>query len=149
MTACPWPVERLLPHAAPMLLLDEALDYDQDSILAAVTIRSDHPFATPDGVPAHVGIEFMAQTCGAWAGALAMESNQPVKLGFLLGTRRYKSVVPWFRPGERLEINAKVVFRDQGMGVFDCRITGGDGAVLAEAQLSVFQPGDGSDSGEA
>ncbi len=75
-----------------------------------------------------------------------MESGEAVRLGFLLGSRRYKASRAWFRFGERLEITARVVFRDQGMGVFDCRIIGEGGELVAEAQLSVYQPG--GDEGE-
>lgn len=142
MSACPWLVADLLPHAPPMLLLDEALVCEAEYAAAAVTIRAGHPFAQPDGVPAHVGIEFMAQTCGLWAGGMAKRQGGAVRLGFLLGTRRYKAVRPYFLFGERLEISARLVFQDQGMGVFDCRIADGAGEVLAEAQLSVYQPDD-------
>ena len=138
----PWPIESLLPHAAPMLMLDQVLSHDADSVIAAVTLRPDHPFATPDGVPAHVGIELMAQTCGLWAGIEARTGGEAARVGFLLGTRRYKATRPWFAMGERLEIHARVVFRDQGMGVFDCQIKGGD-EVVALAQLTVYQPADG------
>lgn len=145
MTPCPWPLESLLPHAAPMLLLDEVLGHDAESATTAAVMRADHLFATPEGVPAHLGIELMAQTCGVWAGIQAMAGQEPVRVGFLLGSRRYKAARPRFHLGERLEITARVVFRDQGMGVFDCRIISG-GEVLAEAQLSVFQPGNGEEA---
>lgn len=140
MNACSWPIGDLLPHARPMLLLDEALSWDAEGAVAAVTIRPDHLFARAEGVPAHVGIEFMAQTCGVWAGAEAKRDGGTVRLGFLLGTRRYKAARPFFSFGERLEISARLVFRDQGMGVFDCRIGNAEGEMLAEAQLSVYQP---------
>jgi len=134
------PIETLLPHAAPMLLLDEALAADADSARAAVTPAPDHLFATDHGIPVHVGIELMAQTCGLWAGAQARREGGPVRLGYLLGTRRFTARTDWFGLGERLEISARLVFRDQGMGVFDCRIEDAAGEVLAEAQLSVYQP---------
>ncbi|MBI3446458.1 MAG: hypothetical protein HY055_14145 [Magnetospirillum sp.] len=141
MSACVWPIEDLLPHARPMLLLDEALTCDAEGASAAVTIRPDHLFACDQGVPAHVGIEFMAQACGIWAGGAAKrEGRQAARLGFLLGTRRYKAVRPFFAFGERLEIAVHLAFLDQGMGVFDCKICGAEGDVLAEAQLSVYQP---------
>jgi len=134
------PLETLLPHAAPMLLLDEAVACDAESARAAVTPTPEHLFATPQGIPAHVGIELMAQTCGLWAGALARRDGGTVRLGFLLGTRRFTARTDWFRFGERLEISARLVFRDQGMGVFECRIDDAAGDVLAEAQLNVYQP---------
>lgn len=139
MTSCPWPVGRLLPHAAPMLLLDEVAAVDDARAVAVALMRPDHPFAAPEGVPAHVGLELMAQTCGAWVGARALAAGEPVRLGFLLGTRHYQSRVTWFAPGQRLEITACVVLVDLGVGVFDCAIAR-DGEPLATARLSLYQP---------
>ena len=70
----------------------------------------------------------------------ALRDGGAARLGFLLGTRRYAAARPFFQFGERLEISVRLVFRDQGMGVFDCKITGAGGETLAEAQLSVYQP---------
>ena len=63
----------------------------------------------------------------------------PVKIGFLLGTRMCRVMTPWFRIGDRLLISASLVFRDEQMAVFDCRIEI-DGQLAAEAQLKVYQP---------
>jgi predicted hotdog family 3-hydroxylacyl-ACP dehydratase len=136
------PIHALLPHAAPMLLLDEVLGWDDTSITALATVTDRNPFVTARGLPAHVGIELMAQTCGAWAGAKALAAGEAVRVGFLLGTRRYTASVDWFPLGESLEIVAQLVFQDRSMGVFDCRVTRA-GEILAQAQLSVFQPEQG------
>jgi predicted hotdog family 3-hydroxylacyl-ACP dehydratase len=138
------PVADLLPHAPPMVLLDEVLGWDQGQARVAVTIRPDSPFFEPgQGVPAHVGIEYMAQACGAYAGLEGLSLGLPVRLGYLLGTRRFKTAVSWFQLGERLEISITEVFRDQSMGVFDCRIVCA-GREVAAAQLNVYQPEDAS-----
>ncbi|CAA7626545.1 3-hydroxylacyl-ACP dehydratase [Magnetospirillum sp. UT-4] len=139
MTPCPWSVAELLPHVPPMLLLERVLDYDAEAVTALADTGPDNPFMTARGLPAHVGIELMAQACGAWVGAAALEAGEPVRLGYLLGTRRYLAETEWFPPGEALEIAVRVVFRDQGMGVFDCSLTAG-GQVLATAQLTLYQP---------
>jgi predicted hotdog family 3-hydroxylacyl-ACP dehydratase len=141
---CPWQINRLLPHAAPKLLLDEVLSYGDDDVVVTTTPRPDHPFASSEGVPAHVGLELMAQACGAWASPHALANGEAIRLGFRLGTRRYKTVRPWFDIGQRLEISARLVFRDQNLGVFDCRISVND-EVLAEAHLSLYQPEDGAE----
>lgn len=142
MRPCPTPVAELLPHAPPMVLLDAVLGWEPGAATAAVTIRPGIPFFEDGrGVPAHVGIEYMAQTCGAYAGLEGLRLGQPVRLGFLLGTRRYRARLDWFRPGERLEIGVAEVFRDHSMGVFDCRILCG-GREVAAAQLNVYQPED-------
>jgi predicted hotdog family 3-hydroxylacyl-ACP dehydratase len=138
---CPWPITQLLLHRPPMLLLDEALGYNDQEAVARAVIRRDHPFAESWGVPAHVGIELMAQSCGVFVGAHAQASGQALKLGFLLSTRRYEAYEDGFRTGDDLRITARVVFREGEMGVFDCHIER-DGIRLAAAQLTVFQPND-------
>lgn len=144
MTPCPWPIEALLPHAAPMILLDRLLAYDAGQALAEVTVRAEHPFAKPEGVPVHLAIEFMAQTCGALTGAWAKAEGRPVRVGFLLGTRNFAAAQALIPIGAHLAISVSAVVRDGQMGVFDCRVTMGD-ELLAEARLNVYQP----DSDEA
>jgi predicted hotdog family 3-hydroxylacyl-ACP dehydratase len=135
-------VADLLPHGAPMVLLDDVLDDTDASLTACVTIRPDSQFAVAgEGVPAHVGIEYMAQACGAFAGLAAHRNGLPVRLGFLLGTRRYHASVPWFRVGWRLAVTMTVVFREGQMGVFDCRVRHGATEVAA-AQITLYQPDD-------
>ena len=139
MAPCPHRIEVLLPHGPPMILLDEVLGVDQTSITAGVTIRHDSLFLGACGVPSHIGIEYMAQACGAYAGVKALEFGEPVRIGYLLGTRLYEARIPWFRIGDRLIVSASEIYRDKHMGAFDCRIERQD-EVVATAQLSVYQP---------
>ena len=142
MAAVPWPVADLLPHKAPMILLDGVLDSDDHCLWAFVSVHAGTPFFRPTiGVPAHVGIEWMAQACGAFAGVRAKAAGTAVKLGFLLGTRRYTAVTPWFTEGERATIIVTQTFEEDGMASFDCRIEI-NGAERANARLVVFQPED-------
>lgn len=127
-----------------MLLLDDVLGYDETALTALALVATTNPFVTAEGLPSYVGVELMAQACGAWAGVHALSRGEAVRLGFLLGTRRYSATVPWFRLGQRLEVSARITFQDQGMGVFACCIEG-EGKRLAEAQLSVFQPEEGDE----
>jgi predicted hotdog family 3-hydroxylacyl-ACP dehydratase len=139
MKRCPYPVAELLPHEAPMILLDDVIEYDATSLRAAVAISASSLFATPDGVPAYIGLEYMAQACGAHAGALAREAGGPVRIGFLLGTRQYTMNRAWFRAGERLDVSVSMTYSDTEMGSFACRIEiAGD--TVAAAQLNVIQP---------
>lgn len=132
----------LLPHKPPMVLIDGVLGWDDGCLEAEVVIRPDSPFFREGkGVPVHVGIEYMAQACGAFAGLEAVEAGDSVRIGFLLGTRRYRATTDWFTVGMRLTITVVEVFRDGSMGVFDCSISSG-GSDLASAQLNVYQPED-------
>lgn len=142
MRSCPFPLPDLLPHAPPMVLLDEAISWEPDAMVTAVTVKPGRFFFRPGhGMPAHVAIEWMAQTCGAFAGAEAMAAGQPVRIGYLLGTRDFVAHVSWFPEGMRLEVTARLVFRDQEMGVFDCLVrTASQSEPLATARLTVYQP---------
>ena len=132
-------LSELLPHRPPMILIDEIVSYDDASVVAGVTVREASLFREAEGVPAYVGLEYMAQACGAQVGALARDRGEPARVGFLLGARQYRAHVGWFRLGERLTVSARVIYHDDQMAAFDCRIEV-RGALAAEAQLNVYQP---------
>lgn len=136
---CGVAIADLLPHKPPMVLLDQVLGYDATTLCAAYTITQASLFMEAEGVPVHVGLEYMAQSCAAWAGAIACEAGKPISIGFLVGTRQFRAYVSHFRVGDRLAITATQIYRDEQMGSFDCRIEI-DGALAAEARLNVYQP---------
>jgi predicted hotdog family 3-hydroxylacyl-ACP dehydratase len=138
---CPYSIEALLIHRPPMLLLDKVTGYNETEVVASVIVTESSRFLTPEGVPGHVGIEYMAQACGAYAGAMALDAGAPVKIGLLLGTRMCRVLVPWFRVGDQLIVSASIVFHDEQLAAFDCKIEIG-GRLVAEAQLKVYQPQD-------
>jgi predicted hotdog family 3-hydroxylacyl-ACP dehydratase len=135
---CPHSIEALLIHRPPMLLVDKVIGYNESEVVVCITITGSSRFLTSDGVPGHVGIEYMAQACGAYAGAMALDAGAPVKVGLLLGTRLCRVWVPWFRIGDRLLVSASIVFHDEQLAAFDCKIEIG-GRLVADAQLKVYQ----------
>jgi predicted hotdog family 3-hydroxylacyl-ACP dehydratase len=135
-------IEDVMPHRLPMLLLDTLVSSDEDTVVVEGDVRRDQPFATDAGMPAYVGIEVMAQAIAAWAGCRSVRQGQPVQLGFLLGTRRYECALTHFTFGARLRVEARrEVMGDNGLGMFACTLTH-DGATVAQALLSVFEPPD-------
>jgi predicted hotdog family 3-hydroxylacyl-ACP dehydratase len=123
-----------------MLLVDRLIADDAELIRVEVTVRRETLFVTDEGMPAWVGIELMAQTVAGWAGLRRRELNEPVRLGFLLGTRRYECSRPFFPLGARLEIEAhEELVGENGLAVFSCRIFL-EGEVVASASLNAFQP---------
>ena len=133
--------EDFVPHSAPMALLDFVEQWSDDSLEASVTIRPDAPFAEAQGVPAWVGIEYMAQAIGAYAGVHARENNEAIKIGFLVGCRRYTCNQQFFPLGEHFTVRVKRDIQgDNGLNLFECEILGDN--LVAKANLSVFQPTD-------
>jgi len=128
----------VIPHTGDMVLLDRIIDYDDQGLTAELVVRGDGLLGDDQAVPAWAGIEYMAQTIAAYVGIKARQANEPIRMGFLLGTRRYSSNVAAFKVGATLTIRAEKIMQDDGLGVFDCRIKGE--AVEVTANLNVYQP---------
>jgi len=129
-----------VPHRGGMSLLATVERCDAESVVARVRVPAQGLFATPQGMPAWVGIEYMAQAVAAWSGALAREVGGSPRIGYLLGCRRYEAAVPVFEAGAELVVHAQCeLTAENGLGMFDCRIEL-DGRVLANGRLSVFEP---------
>jgi predicted hotdog family 3-hydroxylacyl-ACP dehydratase len=135
-------IRSLLPHSGPMVLLDRVVAADEESLCAEVRIRQDSLFCNADGVGAWVGLEYMAQAIGAYAGYKARLRDDPIRVGFLLGTRRYECRQPLFAVGSLLKVYAKRIFQSEnGLASFECHIDDENGQ-LATANVTVFQPAD-------
>ncbi|WP_083384777.1 ApeP family dehydratase [Cupriavidus sp. USMAHM13] len=136
------PVAEVVPHAGAMLLIDALLHAGEDDAVARATVRATQLFVDEAGMPAWVGVEYMAQTIAAWAGMRDRRAGRAPGIGFLLGTRRYECAQPSFAVGSELTIRVRSELAgDNGLGMFACTIEQ-DGRMLAQANLSVYQPDD-------
>lgn len=131
-------IAALIPHSGDMVLLDKIIDYDGNKLSAELVVRADGLLGDGKTVPAWAGIEYMAQAVAAYAGIRSKLAGEPIKLGFLLGTRRYTGNVANFEVGAKLTIQIKNIIQDDKLGVFDCRIHG-EGIEIS-ANLNVYQP---------
>lgn len=135
------PVGALLPHSGRMVLLDEVVSAAPDRVACRVTLREGSTFAEGGRVPGAVALEYMAQAIGIYAGLRAREAGEPVRIGFLLGTRRLALPPEDFRAGDELLVEARHEFGDDQIGAFECTVTL-RGETVAQGCLKVFQ-GDG------
>jgi predicted hotdog family 3-hydroxylacyl-ACP dehydratase len=132
------PLGELLPHGPEMTLIDQFREYSPQRSIATVTITRRSRFAEADGVPAWVGIEYMAQTIAAHAGYEGWLRGQPPAIGFLLGTRAYRSDIDVFPLGTTLTISVEPLVTDAKLGAFQCAIT--TDRVVAIAVVNTYQP---------
>jgi predicted hotdog family 3-hydroxylacyl-ACP dehydratase len=131
-------VAELIPHSGKMVWLDRIISCDNVSLSAEIVVRDDGLLGNDKTVPAWVGIEYMAQAVAAYAGVMAKRAGEPIKLGFLLGTRRYNSNVAEFSVGSTLTVRVEKILQDGNLGAFECRILGINVEVMAN--LNVYQP---------
>jgi predicted hotdog family 3-hydroxylacyl-ACP dehydratase len=132
-------IGNLLPHGPEMTLLDRLVEYSPQRSAATVTIREHSRFAEQGGVPAWVGIEYMAQTIAAHAGYEARLRGEPPAIGFLLGTRSYVSEWDAFPIGATLTISVEPLVTESRLGAFQCAIV--CGRVVATAVVNTYRPG--------
>lgn len=143
MTSLP-PVAALLPHTPPSLLIEELLTFEADRAVARLRITPSSLFfeAAPAGVPAIVGLEYMAQTIAALEGARRHRRGLAPQLGALVGCRLLSLAVDRYLPGDELQIEARQLGPaesfDAPLGQFACAVLRA-GLSVAQGVLSVYR----------
>lgn len=134
------PVTEFVLHAGPMLLPGRITRLQADSAVCEWCVREDNGFLVPGhGVPAYIGIEYMAQCIAVHGGACARANGLPPPQGLLLGTRHYRSTVPYFIQGETYQVKCQqLAVNVDGMASFDCCILK-EHEVIAEGRISVLE----------
>jgi predicted hotdog family 3-hydroxylacyl-ACP dehydratase len=138
------PLENLMLHRPPMLLLDGILEHGKNFIRTKVSINSTSPFYDHkiQGVPSWVGVEYMAQSIAALNGLAAFNNGAPINFGMLVSCRRFILHQPAFTTGETFVVEAEErAAMNEGMGSYQCSIKAHttDSEPVASAQLGVYQ----------
>ena len=145
MNKCPsLDIARLVPHRPPMLLLDRIIETNSDHVIVETVIREGSTFYQSGcGVPALVGIEYMAQAAATLGGLQATQGGEIPMLGYLLGTRKYYCSLTWFKAGDVLRVFCKQKLRgDSRLSTFTCRIAickSDVENVVAESELKIYK----------
>lgn len=130
-----------------MLLLDRLLDYGPEQVTCGLTIRADTLFCeTGRGVPAWVGVEYMAQTAGVYSGVNDRLADRLPAVCLLLGARSYKAATPYFAVGSALRIVTTLVLRDDDdLAAFQCTIHSrldAEETLVATGDIKAYRPRD-------
>ncbi|MCF6767454.1 hypothetical protein L3V86_03615 [Thiotrichales bacterium 19S11-10] len=134
----------LIPHKAPMRLIDYLVEANDQQVTCQSLITPEHLFYDKaiDGIWHWVGIEMMAQASAVLAQFQSgKDKDQSPRLGFLLSVRQFKSSIPYFTSGLNLTIMAKKIYIDSSLGSFNGAILVNDKEV-ATAKLSAIEPTD-------
>ena len=132
-------VEQLVPHSGKMSLLSHISEHGDNWLRAKVEISSESVFADATGVPAYVGLEYLAQAIGAFAGLRERLKGEQPKVGFLLGSRKYTCSTDYFPVGSTLDLLFEEEMQgENGLSVFNGTLTAP--GISAQARLNVFQP---------
>lgn len=139
-------VASLLPHNGKMVLLNKITAYDNQSLTAYAQVTTQQILVKDGVLPSWAAMELMAQGVAAWAGVLAKDAGEEVRLGFLLGTRKLQLYFDDLPVPALLRIDIECSLQDSnGFGVFNSKLwlCGNETQqhqLLAEAALNVYSP---------
>ena len=139
-----YPIESIVPHDHPMILINELIEYDEFKGLCKVVINNKSNFFCKQNqaVPSYVALEYMAQTIAAYANANRLDQNLDMTIGFLVSSRKFKVFVPQFELNSELTIEVEQLYLENGgLAAFDCKVEQ-NGALVAQAKINIFQPND-------
>jgi predicted hotdog family 3-hydroxylacyl-ACP dehydratase len=126
-----------------MILIDRMIDATDAGSVCEVTIGPQTLFIGPGGVPAFVGLEYMAQAVAAYGGYKSHLAGEPMAIGFLIGTPQLKTYCQFFCCGQTLQIQVTHVWGNHELRQFQCMIHDALTAkLLQQAELNIFKPHD-------
>jgi 3-hydroxyacyl-[acyl-carrier-protein] dehydratase len=151
LTAFPHPAE-LLPHRAPMLLLDEILDHTPGvSVTTATRILPDNPFFEGHFpgepiLPGVILVEMMFQTCGVFgrldalyaeseSGSMPADFRPKSGRAIKIDTLTFNQVV---RPNDRLRVRAVFSHKLLDFSVFKAQVEIEGRGVAAKGTVTVL-----------
>jgi predicted hotdog family 3-hydroxylacyl-ACP dehydratase len=131
------PIAALVPHRAPMLLVDELVSQEGRAIVCRATIREDHPFLSDGEVSVLVAVELFAQTAAALVGLLASAGGPSMQSGALLGSREVLFSTDALHVGDVLDIRCEEVWTVGPAAQVVCALYR-DGVKIAEGSINVM-----------
>lgn len=126
----------LVPHAPPMLLLDEVVAHDTTGIHARMVLHEGRPFVVDGGWSGVVAMELLAQAAAVHRGLLA--DGAPARAGFLVGVPGL-TLDPGRTPvGAVLDVHVRILWGDDtGLTTLEGEVLHGQ-RVVAQGRVQVY-----------
>lgn len=132
------PIEDLIPHRAPMVMVDELVSTSPDGCVARKTFRPGDYGLDGETVSEPAIVEFVAQAVAAMQGASARTDEGGARIGFLTAVSNF-TFASRAHAGDELTVHATVVKRLGPMTVVGGVVTDGDRRV-GEGELMFYVP---------
>jgi len=133
------PLEQLVPHRGPALLLDRVVETSGEETVAETTIAPDMQYVRDGKVDASVALELMAQTVAAHVGMSGRWRDGEPGAGYVIGVPKMEFFGGDFEVGAVLRVTAKVIFHDGPVGRFEGAVFEA-GEERARGNLTVYEP---------
>jgi predicted hotdog family 3-hydroxylacyl-ACP dehydratase len=130
-------IAQLVPHAEPMVLLDEMITLSPGSAECVMQVREHAPFVVDGGIGAPMTIEHMAQAVAACLGYEAYLGGAGVRVGMIIACKRFEVFVQRVVVGDALTIRVARTRGNDTLSHFECGVHRGDERI-ASATLTLF-----------
>jgi predicted hotdog family 3-hydroxylacyl-ACP dehydratase len=133
-------IEKLIPHRAPMRLVQTITRIDDESIETASVVQDSWPTARDGRVRSLVLIELVAQTAAALQGWRERREREGSEGGLLVGVHEaklHKGVLP---VGTQLRCFARISYGAPNYLAFEGRVEDSDGTQWLSGSIQAFRP---------
>lgn len=137
-------IQDVIPHRPPMRLIDSLHSQAAMQVTTTAGVNEQSLFydAAVNGVPAWVGLEYMAQTAAVWIGLRDHQQGRTPEPAFLVSARQYQAHEPVFPLGSHFYIEVTVKLMDANIVSFVGKIYDDSGKNWADALFTAFRPDD-------
>ena len=135
------PVEALVPHRGPSLLIERVLGRSEDGLEVVGRIPLANAFVAGGMAPGFVGIELAAQAAAA-LDALDRQRGSPgagPQLGYIVGIREARFDLAGIPAGQELWAHVRLVGGASTLATYELQVRH-DGASCLSAVVSTFRP---------
>lgn len=138
LLAGPPPIETLIPHRDPALLVRVVTTSSPAATVCIAVIPGDHPLVEGGEAPCFLGIEAAAQAAAAFE-AIGRSAEPPgaPRLGYLVGVREARFELPRLPAGWPLRVTVRPTASAPPLSIFAAVIEI-DGAIALTATFSTY-----------
>lgn len=127
------PLDEILPHRPPMLLLDALTAAEAESVTCTATVRAGAPFVEGDRASSLLAVEYFAQAVAALFAYKARDEGAAPFRGLLLGVRDLDLAAPHLRVGDTVRVHCREQWASGPVAQFHCTLTRRDEQLAAGA----------------
>jgi predicted hotdog family 3-hydroxylacyl-ACP dehydratase len=142
-------IEKLIPHRAPMRLVQDIVRIDDDSIETASIVQDSWPTARDGRVRTLILIELIAQTAAALQGWRERHEREDGAGGLLVGVHEAKLREAALPVGARLRCFARVSHGAPNYLAFEGRVEDSEGTQWLTGSIQAFRPEAPIDPGDS
>ena len=129
-------ISELVPHAPPMLALEELVRWEPGMAECRMRVRAENPFVRDGRVDAVVTLELMGQAVAACLGYEAYLGGAGVRAGMIVGSRKMELHRAHLEVGQELTVVAERLRGSDEVSTFECRVDE-SGQLVANANMTV------------